>query len=288
MRKLRNKYTIVKVFLTIFYSTIYAIGLQIFIQPVDLLTTGLAGIAQIIEQLSPIIPFGILYLIVNIPGIVIGYIFLGKKFTFYSLLSIVSVTLVTLIIPAKAVSSDLLLNSIFGGILMGYGIGSLLKIGGSSGGTDFFAMYLLKYKNVEFSKVNIIINTIIVLLGILFNNIEIGMYTIVSLYIRNTVLEQVFTNTQTTTLFIVGKNLTKPSEYINNTLKRGTTIIKNVEGGYTHHKKELIMTSLNRYEYSVFIDYINSLEEEVFITVMDAQNIVGNYKLSKGEIDESK
>lgn len=287
MRKLRNKYIVIKIFLTILYSAIYAIGLQIFIQPVHLLTTGLAGIAQIIEQFASI-EYGVLYLILNIPGMLIGWFYLGKKFTFHSFLSIVTVTLVTLVVPIQAVSQDLLLNSIFGGIVMGYGIGSLLKIGGSSGGTDFFVMYLLKYKNIEFAKVNIILNIIIVLVGIIFNNIEIGMYTIVSLYVRNTVLDQVFTHTQTSVLFIVGNNLQQTSYFINNKLKRGTTILKNAEGGYTRDSKEVIMVSLNRYEYSIFIDYINLLEEDIFITVMDAKNIVGNYQLSKGELNEFK
>lgn len=275
-----------KIFLTIIFSIIYSIGLQFFIQPANLLTTGLSGIVQIIDYITPI-SYGIIYFLINIPGIVLSSIYLGKKLTIYSIVSIITVSLFTSFVPITSVSHSVMLNAIFGGLLMGYSIGSLLKIGATSGGTDFYGMILLKYKNMDFSKVNLIINVSIILFGILiYEDIEFGLYTIVSLYTRNVMIDQVFTNAKTTTLFIVSENLDSTSNYINNVLKRGTTIIHGAEGGYTREKKDIIMTNLNVYEYSTFISYVDMIDDNIFVTVLDTRSILGNYKKTKGEIND--
>lgn len=272
------------------YSIIYAIGIQLFMSPSNLLTTGVAGIGQIIVILTNF-KYGLVYILLNIPGIYIGFRYIGGKFTMYSLLNIVVVSLVSFFIPVRAISSDVMLNAIFGGILMGISMGKILKIGGSCGGTDFFAMYLLKYKNRDFQKVNFNINMIILLLGIVILTITLGyqqglglgLYTIISLYIRNSALDQVFTNTNTVTLFIVAKDLKPISYYITNVLHRGNTIINDVEGGFTKEKKQMMMVNLNQYEYSLFIDAIANYNQDVFINVLDTKKIVGNYLLTKGE-----
>lgn len=293
MKTLRNKSVTLKVLLIILFSSIYAIGLQIFIQPAHLLTTGLAGVVQVMEFYIKV-PYGLTYFLINLPGVYIGFRYVGRRFTIYSLISIITVSLLTSFVGVRAISDEPMLNSIFGGILMGFGIGSLLKIGASSGGTDFFGIFLQKQKNIEFSKVNLILNVVIIVAGTIANteggiahSLEIMLYTLISLYARNVLIDNVFTNNHTTTLFIVGDNLDRVSNYIKNKLNRGTTILKNVEGGYSHSRKEMIMTTLNKYEYSVFIDFIDQLDESVFVTVLES-NIVGNYKLDKGEVDEPK
>lgn len=288
MKILKNNQMFKKAGLTIFYSFIFSIGLQFFIQPFGLIATGVSGITQIVEHITHV-KYGILYLLLNIPGLIIGYIYIGKKFTNYSILSIATVSITTYFVPPINIIGEdaILLGAIFGGILIGYSIGNLLKIGSSSGGTDFFAVYLLRYKNREFARMNLIINIVIILLGAWFNGLEAGLYTLVSLYIRNTVLDQTFTNTQTITLFIVGPSLDEVSDYINNELHRGTTIIKNVEGGYTHNRKEIIMTTVNYYEYSALLDEIGQINSNIFINVVESKQIIGNYSLTKEKNEDA-
>ncbi|MFV0288608.1 MAG: YitT family protein [Mycoplasmatales bacterium] len=288
MKKVANKIILNKVIKILFYSLIYAIGLQLFLQPANLLTIGLAGVGQVVSGVLGI-KYGIVYIIINIPGIIIGLRYIGKKFTFYSLLNIITVSFVTIFIPVISISEDTVVNAIFGGILLGYSVGKLLEMGASSGGTDFFAMYLLKYKNQDFYKVNLIINTLVVVLGVIYfavyfgmkKGVELGLYTMISLYVRNTILDQTFTNTHVLTLFIIGDNIEKVSQYINNNLKRGTTIINNVEGGYTHKKKRMIMVTLNQFEYSLFLEHIYDICPNIFINIIDTKKVEGNYKKSK-------
>ncbi len=288
MTKKISSYKTGKVILIIIYSILYAIGLQLFMQPANLLTTGMAGVAQILSNVSDW-PYGYIFMLINIPGIIIGFKYIGKKFTLYSMLNIFTVSIVTIYLPVIKITDDIIVNAVFGGILIGYSLGRILKVGGSSGGTDFFVMYLLRYKNMDFQKVNLTINVFIIILGILYYSlyfpsqkvIELGLYTIISLYVRNTVLDQTFTNTHILTLFIVGDHLENVSKYINQTLRRGTTIIKEVEGGYTHEKKTMLMATLNQYEYSLFIEEVHNINPGVFINIVDTKKVEGNYKKSK-------
>lgn len=286
MTNLKNNIEIKKILLIIFYSFIYSVGLYFFMNSANLLTTGLAGISQIIEKFTTV-NYGTIYILINIPGIIVGFKYLGKKFTMYSIFNILTVSFLTFLFSSITVPEylnfDLFIDSVFGGILMGYSVGKLLKIGASSGGTDFLAMYLLKYKNIDFQRVNWIINFSIIVIGIFVFGLELGLYTIISLYIRNSAIEQTFTNPQSVTLFIIGSDLDKVSDFINDRLRRGTTIIKSVEGGYTHDKKEMIMTTLNKYEYSIFINNIFDINPDLFINMVETDQIIGNYKKTKEE-----
>ncbi len=287
MEKLEKYLIDTKIYYTIIYSMIYALGIILFLDTAGLISTGLAGVAQIInfftETMGIPATYGTIYLVLNIPGILLGWLKIGRRFTIYSLVSILTVTLVSDLVPAVVVTNDIMLNSIFGGLLMGYGIGGLLKIGASSGGTDFYGVYLFEKYGLDFTRVNTIINVIIISVATLIFGMEIGLYTILSFYIRTVTLDTVFTNNNKLTVWIIGRDLTKVSQYINQKLKHGTTIIPNVEGGYTRESKEVIMTILNQYEYAMLIEDLYKIDPSVFINVTETYKVHGNFKRKKGK-----
>ncbi len=275
-----------KFYYTIIFSMIYALGIIIFLDKANLISTGLAGASQIIlfftEKLGLGVTYGLIYLVTNIPGVILGWYKIGKKFTFYSLVSILTVTITSDLMPESIIiTHDIILNSIFGGLLMGYGIGGLLRIGASSGGTDFYGIYLFEKYGIDFTRINTMINIGVIGVAMIIFGLEIGLYTILSFYIRTVTLDTVFTNNNKLTVWIIGRDLTKVSQYINQKLKHGTTIIPNVEGGYTREKKEVIMTILNQYEYSMLIDDLHKIDPSVFINVTETYRIHGNFKYKK-------
>ncbi len=275
-----------KFYFTIIYSMIYGMGIIIFLDKANLISTGLAGMSQIIlfftEKFGLGLTYGLIYLLTNIPGIILGWYKIGKKFTFYSLVSILTVTITSDLMPENIIiTQDIILNSIFGGLLMGYGIGGLLKIGASSGGTDFYGIYLFEKYGIDFTRINSLINVGVIGVAMLIFGMEIGLYTILSFYIRTVTLDTVFTNNNKLTVWIIGRDLTKVSQYINQKLKHGTTIIPNVEGGYTREKKEVIMTILNQYEYSMLINDLHKIDPSVFINVTETYRLHGNFKYKK-------
>lgn len=275
-----------KIIKIVYYSIIYAIGFQFFIVPADILSTGFTGIAQIIEVLFngvDFINYSLIYFIINIPIFILAYFKLGHRFAIYTIFSVVTVSVIThMSVHANiSITNDVILNSVFGGVITGYAVGGLLKDGTSSGGTDIIGLYLLKTRNMNFGMVNTLLNMLIILFSMLIFGLEAGLYTMVSLFVKNLTINNVFVNNDVFTIFIVCKEHYKISKYINKHLHRGTTIIETL-GGYTDKSNEIIMSVVNQYEYSKLKDYcFNELDDNIFITVMDTKEVAGNYKLKK-------
>ena len=136
---------IVKISLIIILSIIYAFGVTCFLQPSNLVSMGLTGVAQLVSHFSAI-SFGVIYLVLNIPGIILSFCKLGKRFTFYSVLSILVVTLTSEILSNASLpasfTDERIVNCFFAAAIMGFSLGGLLKIGASSGGFDFYCLYI--------------------------------------------------------------------------------------------------------------------------------------------------
>ncbi len=156
-----------KIIRIVICSIIYAVGFQIFIVPADILSTGFTGIAQIIQVFTINISFldySMIYFLINIPIFILAYMKLGYRFATYTVFSVITVSIITNLMSGFDISltSDPILNSIFGGVITGFSVGVLLKDGTSLGGTDIIGLYLLKEKNINFSLMNNILNSIIV------------------------------------------------------------------------------------------------------------------------------
>lgn len=279
-----------KLFKIVVYSFIYAFGFQLFLSASGLLATGFSGIAQIIVYLSPEnwgLTYAIVYFILNIPGFVLSYKTMGKEFTLYTFITVFLMSLFTSLVAYFAkdiyITNDIILQGVFGGLTMGYAVGAILKMGSSSGGTDIFGLYLLKTRNMSFTKVNMTINALIVLSALQIFGMEAGLYTLLSLYVRNATIKYVFTNNELVTLFIIAQDSSVVQKLITMRLHRGTTILKGY-GGFTHSDKEVVMTTLNQYEYRIFVNLLDEVDEQVFINVVDTRDIIGNYNIQKNKI----
>lgn len=270
-----------KIIMTIMYSFIFAFGLNMFLTPENILSTGLTGIAQIVSILIPVIPFGLFYFLINIPGVIIGFIFLGKKFTLYSLISVITVSVATTIIPTMGITNDVILNCLFGGIIMGYGMGGLLKYGSSTGGLDFYGMYLYQKFGINFTNLQTMINVGIILTSGFLFGIEIALYSMLALIVRQMMVAKVYTTHQKLTVWVIGESVRDVSDYINFQLGRGTNIFHNVEGGYTHNEKEVLMAILDEYEFRSLQDNIKSINSEVFMYASGTSHIGGNYQIKR-------
>ncbi len=275
----KKSFSLIKFMKVIFYSFVFALGMNIFLIPMNLLSTGMSGIAQLISDYS-IFSYSVIYFVINVPGILLGFNKLGFRFTVYTLVSIVSVSFFAGVIPVYSFTDDIIINCIFSGICMGYALGKLLKNGTSSGGTDFYGIYLEQKYGFSFSNINLVINVIIISIAAFLYGMEVAMYTLLSFYIRNLTMNQFFVANNKLTVWIVGPDLTRVSTYINQVIGHGTTIIEGT-GGFTQDKKEVILTILTQYEYSILKDAIKDVCPEAFINVNETHKISGNFKPKK-------
>src|SRR5699024_2379065 len=155
-------------------SFLVAVSLNFFLIEANVYASGFSGLAQLLSSISQDflslqISTGIILFFLNIPVLIIGYIYIGKGFTLYSVLSVVFMTLFLEVLPIISFSDDIILNAVAGGVLGGAGVGIALKMGASTGGMDIVAMLLSRMNDRPVGVYFLILNAVIILFaGILY------------------------------------------------------------------------------------------------------------------------
>ena len=264
--------------LTILAGTaLSAVALNMLTIPSGLLAGGTTGIAQFINHFFPI-SVGVFFFILNIPLMIAAYIFLGKKFSIYTIISITLVSSFLYFFPVQLMWTDnILLAAIFGGVLNGIGCGIILRRGGSQGGIDILSRIIAKYSNVSVGKANLTVNVMIVIAsGFLFGS-EIALYTIISMFASMKTYEVVLDHVNRVTILIVTELGEDVNTAINSELHRGTTMWE-ATGGYTHHEKTVLLCVAVKGQVTQLKKLIKSVDEHAFISVISTQNVIGRFK----------
>ncbi|MTL84491.1 DUF2179 domain-containing protein, partial [Turicibacter sanguinis] len=258
-------------------NLLIVLAINMFITPANLYTGGLTGIAQlIIEFLSAglgiELSLGTLVFVFNIPILYLAWRSIGKRFAVLSMVAVVIQSVMLEMVPIGQFSEDILLNAVFGGVLVGAGIGMILKIGGSTGGMDIIFQYISMKYDGSFGKYSFSINAIIILIAGLTQSWETALYTIICIYITSVVVDRIHTIHQNLTLYIV---TTKEEEMIETILKhlyRGITVLEG-RGAYTKNNKSVLMLVLSSYELYEVLAIIKSVDEHSFTNVVRSEMI---------------
>lgn len=266
-------------------NLLIVLAINMFITPANLYTGGLTGIAQlIIEFLSAglgiELSLGTLVFVFNIPILYLAWRSIGKRFAVLSMVAVVIQSVMLEMVPIGQFSEDILLNAVFGGVLVGTGIGMILKIGGSTGGMDIIFQYISMKYDGSFGKYSFSINAIIILIAGLTQSWETALYTIICIYITSVVVDRIHTIHQNLTLYIV---TTKEEEMIETILKhlyRGITVLEG-RGAYTKNNKSVLMLVLSSYELYEVLAIIKSVDEHSFTNVVRSEMIQGNFVKKK-------
>ena len=266
-------------------NLLIVLAINMFITPANLYTGGLTGIAQlIIEFLSAglgiELSLGTLVFVFNIPILYLAWRSIGKRFAVLSMVAVVIQSVMLEMVPIGQFSEDILLNAVFGGVLVGAGIGMILKIGGSTGGMDIIFQYISMKYDGSFGKYSFSINAIIILIAGLTQSWETALYTIICIYITSVVVDRIHSIHQNLTLYIV---TTKEEEMIETILKhlyRGITVLEG-RGAYTKNNKSVLMLVLSSYELYEVLAIIKSVDEHSFTNVVRSEMIQGNFVKKK-------
>ena len=272
-------------FIIIFIGCIIAsLGVNLFLVNAQLLSGGATGIALILQYLNNI-PSGLTIFLINIPLFFVSYKMLNKKFTLYSAIGMVSLS-ISLIIT-KPLSNivkvdDLLLYCIYGGILCGLGYGLVFLRNGSTGGTDIIAMVIRKkYSNFEIGKLSFAINCIIVFISALIFGLPKALYTLISMFIQITLIDKVINGFNSKKLLLI---LTEKEqdviEYVIKDMNRGVTSLI-AEGEYTHELKKMLYIAVTASQMVHLKNKILEVDPKAFITIVDVSEVNGKgfYKI---------
>lgn len=262
-------------------SFLMAVDIKTFVNTGDLFPGGVSGLTILIQRIGEIyfnftIPYTIVNLLLNAIPIYIGIRFIGKKFTIYSCLMIVLTALFTDILPAYAVTYDILLISIFGGIICGVSISMCLLVNATSGGTDFIAIYLSDKKGVD--SFNIILGVNMVILG--FAGFLFGwdkaLYSIIFQYASTQVLHMLYKKYQQQTLFVVTNKAKEVCDVIYKYSKHGATIIDG-KGSFQYEDRQVVYSVVSSAESKQLIRAIKRVDEYAFINAVRTEQMSGQF-----------
>lgn len=299
--KLFSKKWFISYSLIVIGSIILAAGFVFFISPYKIVPGGVYGIAIVIHYMTQGIfswapsglPIGLMGLIMNIPLTIIGIKILGPRFGVKTIVGFVLTSVFMDLITyffgeAPLVEGDALLSSIFGGVLVGLGLGLIFKSKATSGGSDIIAMIIAKYTKMPLGQLMIYVDSAIVLIGLLvFEDWKIPLYSWIVIYVTGKTIDIVLQGMSVDkTLFIVSDKFVEIRDRIINDLHRGGTYIPG-KGMYNGSDKTIIFTVVNRREMALLQEYIHEIDPRAFLTVLEANEILGEgFKSLKEKIED--
>lgn len=259
-----------------------AVSLNLFLIPANVYSSGFAGIAQllssILTQYTPItISTGILLFLLNVPVTILGWMKVGKSFTIYSFFSVAATTFFLEIIPVYPLSEDILLNAVFGGVILAVGVGFTLRWGASTGGVDIIAMILSRMKDKPVGTYIFALNAVIIIMAGLLYGWEKALYTLVTLYVTTRIIDTIHTRHEKVTAMIItnkGEELTKA---IHERLVRGITSIP-ARGSYSKEQKEMLIIVITRYELFDLERIIRNVDPKAFTNIVETAGIFGFFR----------
>lgn len=277
-KKWRN---IVNIIFILLGSLILAINMNTFVEQGNLVPGGFSGLSKLIQRVGlkyydVKISFTLLNVIFNAVPAVFAYRLVGKKFTVFSCLSLLVVSVLVDELPVIPITGDILLISVFGGILNGLGLSLILNNNASSGGTDFIAMSLSnKYKVSTFNYMLLFSAVIILISGRLFG-MDKALYSIIFQFCSTQVINTFYKKYKKKTLLIVTDNPAAISADLLELTNHSSTILKGF-GSYSANKKYLIYTVLSDSDVRKMKKRIREQYPDTFVNVINSSDVVGNF-----------
>lgn len=258
-----------------------SIGTNIFLLPHKMTTGGASGIATILYYTLNI-PMGLSILIINLPLFVISIYKFGFKFSFKTIAATILLSIFLEVFKYNDIiensPTDLFTSCIFGGILTGLGLSIVFKAGASTGGSDLLAQIIFKMIRVErLSNILIIIEVVIISsIIIVFKDINIGLYSLVALFISTKVIDLVFSGVDyVKVVTIITKKTDKIIEPILNDLKRGATVTNSL-GAHSKEEITTITCIITRPQIAKIRSIIHDNDSDAIMYITSAIEATGN------------
>ena len=266
-----------RVFFMILGSILAATGLEIFLIPNNIIDGGITGISIMASHLTGI-QLGVFIFILNLPFVLIGYKQIGKTFALSTIFSVICFSIgVTLLHPVPGITQDILLATIFGGIVLGVGVGLIIRNGGSLDGTEIVAILLEKRSAFSIGEIVMFINFFILgISGFLFGW-DRAMYSLIAYFIAFKTIDITVQGLEESKAVIIVSDKNKDiSEAIMDRLGRGITLLDG-KGAYSGTETEIIYVVLSRLEVAKLKKIVNDFDEDALITITSVEGTGKKY-----------
>lgn len=279
--KKEMKDTIKRLVIITIASFVMAVNIKSFVRTGGLFPGGATGLTLLIQRAGQLyfhfeIPYTIINVLLNLFPIYIGYRYIGKKFTSYSIVMIMLTNLFTDLIPGWVITYDTLLISIFGGLVNGFVISLCLRADATSGGTDFIAVYFSQKKGIDSFNIVFFINAAILLIAGMMFGWDKSLYSIIFQYTSTQVVHVMYKEYKQNTLLIVTDKPQEIANMIYRICNHGATIIKG-EGSYEHMERPIVYSIVSSAESKKVIQLIKEIDSTAFINELKTEQVIGHF-----------
>ena len=289
MRKFKNN--TLKIVLSFFMLTpgafLAALALETFLIPNTILDGGVTGVSIIISKLTEI-PISLLVLVLNIPFVYIGYKNLGRGFLGRTVYSMIAFSLfLELLKPLEPFTEVMLLATVYGGLLLGLGVGIVIHFGGCVDGTESVSIVISKKTSLSVGQIVLVFNLVIYTIAGFIFGFNRAMYSLLTYFITFKVIDFVSEGLEQAKAALIvtskGNNLSKE---IYDRLGRTTTTIKGK--GLISGEKEVLYCVITRTEVFELKRIVDEMDESAFVTILEVSDIIGNHIKSNSKVIKEK
>lgn len=263
-------------------TTLIAASVNMFLDPLEMVTGGVTGIAIIIKDLTNGvitggIPLWLTNIVINVPLFVVGFIIYGRNFAGKSLFAtfyLSAALFYTQFIPA--ITEDLLLGSVFSGVLTGLGLGLVFLAYSTTGGTDLGGSILHHFfKHISIAKLMMFLDVLIILGGLFVFGPEKSLYAIISIYITTKMVDSILDGFNfSKAAFIISDHNDDISGDIIHKLDRGATGLHG-QGMYTKMNKNILLVVVAKKEIIKLKEIVKQRDKNAFVIVTDVREVLG-------------
>lgn len=256
-------------------SMIYAFGLEEFLIPNQIIDGGVVGVSIMLSHITGL-SFGLFVLLLNLPFLYLGYMQIGRSFAISTFFSVASLAFWSQVFrPIEEVTRDPFLATIFGGIIIGLGVGLIIRYGGSLDGTEIVAIILDKKSGFSVGEIIMGMNLFILGGAGLVFGWDKAMYSLVAYYIAFKVIDITVEGLdESKGVMIVSEAPDEIAEALLHRLGRGVTVLYG-EGGYTGQQKKVLYSVITRLEIAKLKSIVLEKDEKAFVTIHEVHDVLG-------------
>ena len=270
-----------RILLILLGAIIFSLNLNSFVYAAEIFPGGFSGISLLVQRSAEKffdikIPYTVLYLSLNAAPGVISFLFIGKKFTLFSLLMIALSSVLTDALPQIQLTNDPLLCSVFGGILNGIAVTCCLRADATSGGTDFIAIYFSEKRGVDMWNYIFGMNVCVLIVAGFIFGWDKALYSIVFQFSSTQVLNRLYRHYQKITMLIVTEKPDDLYKIIKQVTNHDATRFVGT-GCFRNSQKTLLYTVVSADELGMLSKALKSCDAEAFINVLQTKEIFGRF-----------
>lgn len=268
-----------RIIIVLIASTIMALNLNSFVHYGEIIPGGFNGITLLVQRLASTflhieIPFSIINIPLNLFPAAICFKYIGKRFTVYSLISIVLTGALVDALPYFNITYDPLLTAIFGGLINGFAISLCLRGNATTGGTDFISVLLSKKYKIDSWNYIFAGNAVVLIIAGATYGWDKAMYSIIYQFITTQVLHMMYKRYQRHTLFIITDSPIEVYKAIKEETNHGATLFKGI-GCYKNEERNMLYSVVSSDEIHRVLARIRKVDENAFIDIIQTDRISG-------------